>query len=322
MSRAKIVPVAAAAVLAWLSLPSAAWAASLTSAGPGLVVDDRGSAAETRALKRVAASLARSRTAAGLLQELAIIGDAKIAFSSSAASVVDASAPFDPDRVAILGQLAWADFSEPRLRVFLDEKLLPYNPDRVAPILAHELLGHSLPLLKADKAGLGRRVFARFDSNEVYACLVDAAISLELRLNAYESQAASLMLSTASYMADIRFLGAGYALSLAREEAADPAKAYLSRLAEARTSLKGLPAERRRWKAREALLKHLVDEDGMSRQILKTARSEVRYRLDTYLPDRALPRKEWVDWTAVRAMAQEDLLRHDGLDPEAVRSAF
>lgn len=351
-------------------------------AGPGLVVDDRGSPSETRALRRIAASLARSRTAAGLLQELAIIGNAKIAFSSSAASRKDESAPFDPDRITIQGTLAWANFTEPQLRVFLDEKLLPYSPDRVAPILAHELLGHSLPLLKADKAGLGRSVFARFDGAELYASMVDSAVGLELRLESYEDEASRLMRSTAAYVAEIRFWGAGYALALSREEAADPATAYRKRLTMARASLRDLAGERLRWKAREALLKHLLDEDGMNRAVLRTARVEVRYRLDTYLPDRrerlpqvikaleeelaygrtptgksdwkllaeaaghpflkeldekilflqsrlrdlrpdaAPPRKEWADWSAVQGIAEEDLRRHDGLDPKAVQSAF
>jgi hypothetical protein len=352
------------------------------TAGPGLVVDDRGNPAELQALKRIAASLASARSAAGPLQQLGILGDAVIAFSSSAFSRVDDSTAFDPDRVAIQGTLAWASFNQSQLRVFLDEKLLPYSPDRVAPILAHELLGHSLPFLKADKAGLPRGLFARFDDAEVYALLTDAVVALELRLDSYDDQADRLSLSTAAYMADIRLLGAGYALMLARHEAADPAAVYRRRLGEARRALKDLDRQARRWKAREVLLRHLTGEDRRDSGLLRTAAKEVRYRLATHLPDLAeripltiktleeelafgatpagaadwkalssavhhpffrdfderlrrlhsrlkelrpdpKPRaKEWVDWSKVRALAEEDLGRHRGLDPKAVGEAF
>ena len=150
------------------------------------------------------------------------------------------------------------------LRVALAETFLrtdlAFRRQFLAGVLAHELFGHSLRTIQAERAGVGRAYY-HFDGNEADAeatgLSVDAELS-DLRLSRDADRYRLFVSSPAAYRDGLQLNMPYYALTFSREELREPVAVLRRRLELCRAQRVANSKLLQRWRKRERHVAHLL----------------------------------------------------------------
>ena len=137
----------------------------------------------------------------------------------------DLSVQLQDGRNVLLGIKGRSDFDGRTVKIFLNRNLIDFPREEMASVLAHELLGHGLSHLEAEKLGADKIDDNYYDGNETDARLLGWIVMLESGFVPSDPSFWKYLDSPARYSREIA-LSPLYVLMLNAAEMADPVAAY------------------------------------------------------------------------------------------------
>ncbi len=253
-----------------------------------LVLDSHGDSAQALALEATLARLMQSPFARELSEEFLKEGaKVKVSFEHIDNSWVLEDAE---GRKYLQGKGGNISQKDGIYHVALNEEHLktdPYYQNVQAPaILGHELLGHALQQIKADKAGVGL-AFKSWDDDETQAALVDWIMNVELSREQKQwndSWMWNYLASPQKYHESLQMQSAYYAGTFNSSEMENPVPALQARLQRASNSLDGVANDVKSYEFWNKFIAHLISAHESKPESFKKLFLNIDDQLKTFLP--------------------------------------
>lgn len=250
-----------------------------------LELDDHGKPEEKAALEQILNRMLESPTARQLAAEFIAEGrTVKVSFDAMAdTNIVEINGKkylygTGGTTSATAGQSPVVKVNAGYLRA--DPSVLRAN----APVtLAHELFGHALNDVRADKLGVLNSYYA-YRNNETNAGVVGWTVDLEINGTAGNSSMWRFLADEDAYHQSMQLTRAYYASTLSPEEMQDPVPVLEARIARAKAEKVKVEADIEDYKLYERILGHFIADHGWKAAYHAAVSQDIQNNLGTYLP--------------------------------------
>ena len=252
-----------------------------------LDLDDHGKPEEKAALEQTLTRMLESPTARQLAEEFIAEGQSvKVSFEAMAdTSIVEINGKkylhgTGGTTSAVSGQSPVVKVNAGYLQA--DPSVLRANAHVT---LAHELFGHALNDIRADKLDVLNSYYA-YRNNETNAGVVGWTVDLEINGAAHNSSMWRFLADEDAYHRSMQLTRAYYASTLSPEEMLAPIPALEDRITRARAEKVKVAADIEDYKLYKAILAHFIADHGWKASHRKSVSEDIENNLGTYLPDK------------------------------------
>ena len=156
----------------------------------------------------------------------------------------------------------------------------------LAPVLAHELLGHGLEAVKAKKAGVWQTYNTYYRENETNARLVGWSVEAELGGKIHTADMFSYLRDPEAYHKSLQITLPYYSTVMSPAEGRDAAGTLAARLQRTKEELGKIPGYIASWESWLPIAEHFIAAHKLARDSFRSLLEQIDNMSKKYLPSR------------------------------------